>query len=272
MNNYLGHLKYFNFFRRLFIFIRFFVDNIQNYEFKLVFIAFKYLISKSTHAKNLYVTTNIGKFELRAESIDFITANSAYEYEVMKVLKDEIKTCDLFIDIGANIGIYSIVSGKSRIKTLAFEPVIANFNALTKNIELNSLRKYVDVFNIGFSSQKEENEFYYNKICTGSSSLYKLKSNANGTKCKVKLEVFDDFKNEFIEQAQSSMIKIDVEGMEIELLTGMKNFIKQKKELKIIIETKHSGEDAIKQKLLSFCGFEFCKIDAYNLIAVKIKK
>lgn len=272
MSRYLGQLKYYNVIRRIFIFLRFFVDNIQNSEYYLIFISIKYLLLKRTHSKDLIIKTNIGRFEIRAESTDFITVNSAYEYWVMKALKNELTACDLFLDIGANVGTYSIYTAKNKIKTIAFEPIKANFDSLIKNIELNELNSHVDAFNLGISNVTEERKFYFNKRNTGASSLYKLKSNANGGKCDVSLLVFDDFKNEHITNSKCPLIKIDVEGMEIDVLEGMKRFITEKESLKLIIESKHAGEDRIKQKLLSYGDFSFRSIDAYNLLAIKTKK
>jgi len=272
MIRYFGQLKYYNFFRRIFVFFKFFVDNIQNYEFYLILVSWRYLLLGKSHNKNLVVTTNIGKFELRAESLDFVTANSAYEFGVMNVLKHEIIDCDIFLDIGANIGTYSVFAGKSCIRTLAFEPIKSNFDSLVKNIELNNLQSYIDTFNVGLSNATEKSNFNFNKLNTGASSLYNLRSNANGVKCEVKLVVGDDLNDKYLAEAKHPIIKIDVEGMEIAVLDGLKILIQEKESLKIIIETKHSGEEKIKQKLLDFGDFHFMNIDAYNLLAIKIKK
>lgn len=271
MSTSIGQLTYYNVFRKVYIFFKYISDNIQNKEYRLIYTSLKYLVFRKSHSKDFVANTNIGIFFLRAGTMDFISANSAYEFPVMNIIIDVLKDRDLFLDIGANIGTYSVLTGKKGIKTLAFEPIKNNFDSLNRNIELNNIQDTVSSFNVGFDQIARKDQFHFYIKNPGASSLHNIEFNSKGEKIDVELVVFDDFKHESIKSCKAPLVKIDVEGMEIEVLEGMKKFIQEKETIKFIIETKHSGENAIKEKFLSFGNFAFIKIDPFNLLAIKNK-
>ena len=53
-----------------------------------------------------------------------------YEFEEMNFLFDYLKPGSLFVDIGANIGVYSIVAASKKAKVIAIEPISSSFNIL----------------------------------------------------------------------------------------------------------------------------------------------
>lgn len=65
-------------------------------------------------------------------------------------------------------------------------------------------------------------------------------------------------------------MKIDVEGMEINVIEGAINFLKAFPNILIVMETIHSGEGKIKSLLNSIVDFEYYKIDHFNMAAKKI--
>ena len=270
MSTSIGRLKYHNVFRKIFIFIKYMSDNIRNKEFRLILASLNFLLFKKSHSKDFIANTNIGKFYLRAGSMDFISANSAYEFPVMSLFKDDLKDCDLFLDIGANIGTYTVLLGKKGIETLAFEPIKTNFDSLNKNVKLNNIEDKVTTFYFGFNHKARKDQFHFDIKNPGASSLHEIQLNSKEEMIEVELLVFDEFENESIKRCKAPIVKIDVEGMEINVLEGMKTFIQEKKSIKFIIETKHSGEDKIKEKFLSYGDFTFSSIDPMNLLAIKI--
>ncbi len=58
---------------------------------------------------------------------------------------------DVMFDVGANIGVYSLYAGKRRAKVYAFEPESQNFALLNRNIFENGLQEYVLAYNIGLN-------------------------------------------------------------------------------------------------------------------------
>ena len=68
---------------------------------------------------------------------------------------------------------------------------------------------------------------------------------------------------------QKILIKIDIEGMELDMLRGASNFLKTFPNLVLIIEEKFSGESNIRKGLSEIADFEYGKIDDYNIYARK---
>jgi len=64
-------------------------------------------------------------------------------------------------------------------------------------------------------------------------------------------------------------VKMDVEGMEIEVLNGARKFLTEFPNVFLIMESIHSGEMAIKNALLKNGDFEFYKVDHFNFASKK---
>lgn len=76
-----------------------------------------------------------------ASAIQFL---GSWEREV----KQEIAKCDgLFVDVGANIGFYSIMAAKKGNKVIALEPNKVAYACLRENAKLNGVRDLVTAFN-----------------------------------------------------------------------------------------------------------------------------
>ena len=125
----------------------------------------------------------------------------------------------ILIDIGANIGFYSILFSDRFERIYSFEPNERNFKVLRKNIENNKL-KNIQVLNFGLGENEE--------ILIGNSNtkgeLFQTsgfaisKDNKKGEKVIIK-------KGDDVLQFQNKTltIKIDVEGFEFFVLNGLKS-------------------------------------------------
>ena len=71
---------------------------------------------------------------------------------------DNMSSKEIFWDIGANVGLYSVYAGIKGMKVLAFEPSALNTFLISKNIEINNLKDNVSLFPVAIS---DKNEFGY---------------------------------------------------------------------------------------------------------------
>lgn len=137
-----------------------------------------------------------------------------YEDGTISFLEKNLKRGDIFLDVGANIGLMSCSMSKKigeKGKIYAIEPEIKNFNKLKENIKINNINN-IHVHKIALSSNEGESILYGDK---GEASL--IDYNNELKREKVKLTTMDIFlKNKEIPNA----IKIDVEGYELEVLKG----------------------------------------------------
>ena len=82
--------------------------------------------------------------------------------------------CDLFLDIGANIGFYSVHVGRSRLanQIIAFEPDPRNVNQLSANLLINQLTGRVEIVAKAVSNVESELPFqFFPDTSTGQSRV-----------------------------------------------------------------------------------------------------
>jgi len=146
------------------------------------------------------------------------------------------------IDIGANVGTYTIELQKNSQKVLSFEPLKENISYLKHLIKDN-----VKIYNYALSNKNKFAYIYIPKINNDfdyalSTLNYKNINNfQNKKKVKIKLRKFDHLFFNIYSSEDIDFIKIDVEGHELEVLQGMNNFLKKNKPIFLIeIEKKYN--------------------------------
>lgn len=158
------------------------------------------------------------------------------EFNDMSFLLHLLREGDLFADVGANVGVYTVLASKiCRANTYAFEPIEAAFRFLIKNIEINEIKDLVKPIQKGVGKQ-EEKLFFTRRLDTVNHVVYEKKGIGNYVETSItSLDI--TFKDII-----PVLIKIDVEGFEWNVLQGADHII-QSSELKaMIIELNGSGK------------------------------
>lgn len=183
----------------------------------------RYLMLIGKNKININISNFIFEIDIR-ESIErktyFLREYEKKRIDKLSQLSKKINS-DTLIDIGANIGFYSIILSNKFEKIYSFEPNKRNFQVLRKNIETNDL-KNIKTFNFGLGENKE--------ILIGTSNtkgkLFQTSgfavSKDNSIGEKVLIEKGDDFLKF---NNKSITIKIDVEGFEYFVLKGIKKIL-----------------------------------------------
>ena len=188
-----------------------------------------------------------------------------YEKFTVKLLENFLKKGDYFIDIGAHIGYFSLVTARlvgPEGRVYAFEPEPNNFAQLLKNIEANGYNNIVPVPK-AISNISDICDLRLDKK-SGFHSLY-LAPKQTGT-IKVDVTTLDDF---FAMEGWPpvSFIKMDAQGGEAHILDGAKNLLERNHDLKMIIEWWPEGLEAAGVSPQSFLenlqslGFKVLVID-----------
>ena len=132
---------------------------------------------------------------------------------------------DIFVDIGANRGIYTVIAptlfGYQEVH--AFEPNLEVVDILKKNIELNNLTNRVVVHNYALGGQKETVNFECDPMHKGGGRITDVKIENQTT---VLVETFDSSLPP-IPAKRISFIKIDTEGFEFNVLAGMEKTLRE---------------------------------------------
>ncbi|MFH1325755.1 MAG: FkbM family methyltransferase [archaeon] len=181
------------------------------------------------------------------------------------VRKELIIKKGVMMDIGANCGMFTIPTAKMLGKNgrvISIEPDKKNIKLLKKNVGLNNL-KNVDVIEKGVFSKKGKMTFYLDDIGTGGHSL--LKSEVKKKEI-ISVDTIDNTLSK-LKINHVDLIKIDVEGVEIEAFKGAKKILK-KSHPKIIFEalSEHKREEIY--KFLNQYGYKIKKITDCNYVAV----
>lgn len=179
------------------------------------------------------------------------------EPKCVKIIKKLIEENSIFYDIGANIGMYSLIASKKAKKVYAIEPYEENIKYLKKNIELNN-KKNIHIKKLAFSSEKGKKEFYISEKCNWC-SMNKVPY------IKEKIEINTDTLDNFSKKNKPpNFLRMDLEGYEYEVLyEGGKETIKKYKP-KIFLEF-HSGAMG-KNKAIKL--LKFLKNENYEILHI----
>ncbi len=165
----------------------------------------------------------------------------SYSQNELDVLKNHLAVDDTFIDIGANIGLFTLFAAKRLHsgQVYAFEPASVLFKRLSTNVEANGFQQ-VHLFRLGLSDRDSEMKIYFpiesDNHGTFNDGMASLFSEKEGWRAEevVCLKTLDSF----VQQQQLQRIdfvKIDIEGAELMALRGAKETLKTFRP-KILIE------------------------------------
>jgi len=165
---------------------------------------------------------------------------------------------DCFVDVGANVGSYTVLACAARgASGYSFEPVPATFARLQDNLRINDLGTRVTALNIGLADQPGGLRFSTDQDCMNHVV-------AEGG-IKVRVERLDDV----LGDAAPSLIKIDVEGFETQVLGGAPVTLARPSLHSVIMELNGSGArygigDARILEIMAAQGFTTYRYDPFT--------
>lgn len=153
------------------------------------------------------------------------------EKDVFEVVKRELKAGMNVVDIGANLGYYVLIESKKANKIYGIEPNPLAFTYLKRNVKLNKI-KNVKLMNLAIGSSKSILPFYISKNWNWSRFEKGDKGDDILSIKNIKIDTLDSlFKKEKVD-----LLRMDVEGFELEIFKGAKKFIKRNPSLMILLE------------------------------------
>jgi FkbM family methyltransferase len=172
------------------------------------------------------VKTKLGKgvewyFEEDDNFVGQRMALGKYEPYESQLILSKVKSGDKVIDVGANIGYYTVLLAKKAGETgrvWAIEPEGKSLEILKKNIRENRL-KNVKAIRAAASDKEEEMELRISKKNKGDHKLF-----GGGMRERVKTIVLDEI---LAKEGKIRMIKIDTQGWEPKVIEGAKKIIER---------------------------------------------
>ncbi len=165
------------------------------------------------------------------------------EPEMLDWLDENLQEGDIFFDVGANVGIYSIYAALRKPKAMvyAFEPEYSNLHQLKMNIINNDLLNNVIPFAIAISDQTGVSYLHIQDFTAGAALSSEQRDSINKTfgKDVVWKEGIGTSTLDYISEnldIHPNLIKIDVDGNELKILNGGRKVFSNNKLRSIIIE------------------------------------
>jgi FkbM family methyltransferase len=187
------------------------------------------------------------------------------EEGTMKWIDAEVRPGDVFMDIGANIGIYTLAAAHRVGKTgavYAFEPHKTNGVSLLRNIQANGFDDRVHFLSCALSDSSGMIPFNYRSLDAASTASQLGHTQIPGTS-----ETFKPSAREFVYSATvdellaagtiraPQLVKIDVDGNEIRILSGMRGLLISATRPRAVQVELNVGEHSQIEDLMRECGY-----------------
>ncbi len=156
-----------------------------------------------------------------------------HEFADMAFLLHLMRPGDLFTDVGANIGSYTILaSAVCEANTIAVEPDPETMRALERNIKANSIEKRVKAVQMALGAETGTARF-----TVGCDTVNRVVTNGTSNTREVEMIRLDDL----LAGADPIFIKLDVEGFEANVLAGARDTLRNPYLLAIATESTDNG-------------------------------
>jgi FkbM family methyltransferase len=152
------------------------------------------------------------------------------------------------LDIGANIGMYTLLAAKRGARVFAIEPDPFNAQLLRHHLELNGLSHVVTVFELAAAAEEQELTLHRNPANCGASSVY-----GDGEAFPVRAGPIDSLGLPPID-----VCKLDIEGYEVVALSGMSETLRRSPNLRMLVECSSEHRDS--SEMVSLLKREFIRV------------
>jgi FkbM family methyltransferase len=185
------------------------------------------------------------------------------EFEDMAFVMHALRRGDRFLDVGANVGVYTLLAAGRGASCVAIEPIPVAYQRLAENVRLNAFGALVRAENIGVAAKPGKLRFT-RSLDTVNHVLAATEGDATDA-----IDVEVSTVDAVVAGATPSVIKIDVEGFETEVLAGATSTLASRELVALIIELNGSGtrygfdEDALHRRICAQ-GFAPCTYDPWR--------
>jgi FkbM family methyltransferase len=191
----------------------------------------------------------------RAEIMSRLTP-CAKEPWTVRWLEQGIRDGDVFYDVGANVGTYSLIAaaqGRDGLSVLAFEPGYASFAALCDNVVRNRREEVIVPLPVLLADRTGLVTLGYSDVAAGGAE-HSLEPGANAVyRQSVLAYRLDDLVAQF-RLPPPSLLKVDVDGAEAAVLTGAMATLEQERLRSVLVEVERASEADV-VGLLEGAGF-----------------
>ena len=208
---------------------------------------------------NFNIRVNANEGGIHADLRKISKNGGEREPGLLHILKSEVTNGMTCIDLGANIGYVTLLLADivgPHGKIFAIEPDPNNVELLKNNIKINKFEERTKIFQMGISNIKGVSDFYIG-LSSNLGGMIK-RHNTNSDPIKIKIDTLSNFCKEY---DIPDLIKMDIEGYEVEVLEGMFDIIKERSDpCKIVMELHpvyYSKEHSLEYWMNKFINYGF---------------
>lgn len=190
------------------------------------------------------------------------------DFEEMSFTLHFLRSNDLFLDAGANVGVYTVMAAAvAKCRVVAFEPAEESLKWLRKNVELNHLEQLVELHKSALGAEHGVVRFTQSLDTV---NRVQRATDQHAVVDEVPLQRLDDV----LGQRCPALLKIDVEGFELPVLQGAMRTLADSRLKAILIETnglaaQYGIDEARIHEIIQSFGFERYNYDAFTRLLVK---
>lgn len=209
--------------------------------------------------------------------LSYLILKGDFEKQELNFIHTLLQKDDYFLDIGANIGIFSVLASEKCKNVFSFEPTPQTFDRLKENMELNHFPS-TKLFRLALSTEKGDTEFNISEDGMDAwNNISSSEDNPGFVKVKVQTETLDNLGNELnLPENAKVIIKMDVEGWELNVMKGAQNFFEKYSPLMMIefndenfLRNDYCGKDLV--LYLKSLGFDFYEMENGRLKSHEIR-
>lgn len=178
------------------------------------------------------------------------------EPETVAWIRSNLAKGDVLWDVGANVGAYTLLAAKLVPQTtvVAFEPYIATFSHLWENIALNQCSEQVTPLCVALSGSSAIENLGISDPRAGSSEHRLGDKSFKFQQPALALRGDDAIK--YLGLNQPNLIKIDVDGYEVEVLRGMTKILDHSSLRTMLVEVQEGTTELPVIEMLRSRGFQ----------------
>ena len=188
------------------------------------------------------IVTRFGSFEIRHNTADAANVSPAFERRDLNRLIKVISSLGkmnqkvLFLDVGGDIGTYSIAIGNrfssQEVDIICFEPIPDSAQLVRNNIKRNQRDNNVELMELALMDKQEDKlRICLNTMAPGSSSV-----KGEGEEVFVKADRLDNLLKLRADKYDAIVLKIDVEGVEENVLRGASDLLNRGIKTHLMVE------------------------------------
>ena len=251
---------------------------------KLLLITLTFFLSRINFYREIKISEKI---------IYFYIPNNLVDWRVKTLFSKEPDTLDwingfksneIFWDIGANIGIYSLyAASKINMQVISFECSMNNLRVLSKNISINNFQNNIKLFQLPLLDKKNTfmtmNERYDIEGAAHNSFGKSLDYEGNEFKPLTNYKIFGTSINNILDEKILELpnhIKIDVDGFEHKILAGADKYLSSSSIKSILVEVNENYFEQYTEiiRIMNKANFiikkkSFLNLKKYNYIFCK---